>query len=141
VFTKEWFLSNSGVSEFASAVTNAISTSGNYMWNDAAVWVYIRGNLIVDGKVKRWEWWQDSRFRDKYFIYWKFTTKNSFTEYENLFAWRCSNGFVSGHEGDASVRWYCPPSIMSWGKYLWHNPYESASLVVIDQNYDSPLLW
>lgn len=141
VFTKEWFLSNTQVSDFASAVESSISTNGNYTWDDAAVWIYIRANLIVDGKVMRWKWWQDSKFRDKYFIYWKFTTKNSFTEYENLFAWRCSNGFVSGHEGDASVRWYCPPSIMSWGKYLWHNPYESASLVVIDQNYDSPLLW
>ena len=62
---------------------------------------------------------------NKYFLYGKFTTKDTIDTLENVFGWRCDN--EAGSDGN-----FCPK--------FDNNPYRNASLVVIDQNYSSPLL-
>ena len=101
--------------------------SDKYSW----VWVFINWNFIVDGQVGgvKDESNNYTTLKNKYFIYWKFTTKNdSVDTLSNMFAWRCNNGFSS----DGS---YCPPSTENYS-----NPYANASLVVIDRDWQSPLL-
>lgn len=85
----------------------------------------IKWNFIVNWSVI-WTWGSvGGKLDNKYFIYGKFTTKNSISELENVFSWRCNNWF--GTDGI-----FCP-------KFEW-NPYRNAAVVVIDQNYSSPLL-
>jgi hypothetical protein len=81
---------------------------------------FIRWNFIVNWNVKSAS---GDTLNNKYFIHGKITTKDTFGSLENTFAWRCDNEW--GSDGN-----YCPKS----------GPYRNASLVVIDQNYSSPLL-
>ena len=67
----------------------------------------------------------NGKLNNKYFIYGKFTTKDTINSLENVFSWSCNNGY--GSDGN-----YCPDS--KW------NHYKNASLIVIDQNYKSPVL-
>ena len=84
----------------------------------------IKWNFIVNWSVI-WTWGSfEGKLDNKYFIYGKFTTKSSIGELENVFSWRCNNWF--GTDGI-----FCP-------KFNW-NYYQNAALVVIDQNYGSPL--
>lgn len=87
-----------------------------------AVASVIRWNFIVNGNVKAVS---GNVLNNKYFIYGKFTTKDTIDTLENVFAWRCDN--EAGSDGN-----FCPK--------FDSNPYRNASLVVIDQNYSSPLL-
>lgn len=102
-------------------IRNCIAgTNKNCRWNIA--WV-LKWNFIVNGKVKVYPEQQEKLWH-KYFIYWKFVTKDSIIDLENMFWWRCinwytSDGYICDKEG---------------------NPYRNASLVVIDQNYKSPVL-
>jgi len=122
VFTKDGFINTSSdATSFNSAVG---SNPDNYNWNDVAVWSYIKWNFIVNWKVKGSGEW--GKLKNKYFIHWKFTTMDDFTTLLDTFAWRCVN-WVSTKESD-DAQSYCPPT----------NNYAVASLVVIDQNYDSP---
>lgn len=136
VFTKQWFIANQLVADFKKAVDEAIQDWGNYNLDNVAVWSFIRWNFIINGNVKSSDdnGSQYHKLWNKYFIYWKFSSMDSIEELENVFAWRCSNGFVKWMDEDQpaepDIRWYCPPSV-----------YENASLVVIDQNYQSPLYW
>lgn len=85
----------------------------------------IKWNFIVNWSVI-WTWGSvEGKLDNKYFIYGKFTTKSSISELENVFSWRCNNWF-----GTDDI--FCP-------KFNW-NYYQNAALVVIDQNYGSPLL-
>ena len=92
----------------------------------------IKWNFIVNWKVKAYDvndtpdedWNLNTKLKNKYFIYGKFTTKSSISELENVFSWRCNNWF-----GTDNI--FCP-------KFEW-NFYQNAALVVIDQNYGSPL--
>ena len=132
VFNTGGFVSNTLVLDFSGDVYNAICPAGSsvcdwiYNWNDAAVWSFIKWNFIINGKVK----WSDTseKLKNKYFVYGKFTTKeDTFNSLEKTFSWTCENWF--GSDGN-----YCP-------QHPGHkNPYWNAALVVIDQNYGSPLL-
>jgi hypothetical protein len=72
--------------------------------------------------------------KNKYFIYWKLTSKDNFNSLSDTFQWRCNNWIATDWT-------YCPRSYkVNWSYEDWRlNPYEAAFLVVIDQNYDSPL--
>ena len=129
VFDRNWFVASGvTVSDFNTEVSTPYLSGFDYTWNLVAVGSFIRGNFVVNWKVEAANT-EDPVLHNKYFIYGKFTTKDSFSELENKFQWRCNNWYTT----DGS---YCPPSVR-W----WKNSYENASLVVIDQNYDSLLFW
>ncbi len=131
VFNIQWFTtSETSVDDFNDTVKENIdeeTSTLNYKWDLSSVWVFIRWNFIVDGNVKSAS---DGGLKNKYFIYWKFTTKDTLTTLENTFKWRCNN-WISNED----PQYYCPPSTDEYS-----NPYANASLVVIDQDYNSPLL-
>ena len=130
VFTKQWFIQTwMSVTWFVDVISWAVNNWFDYTWDYVAVWSLIRWNFVVDGHVQAAN---GDSLLNKYFIYWKFTTQDSFQQLEEVFAWRCNNWYATD---DAK---YCPPSLKWWA---WTNPYENASLVVIDQNYDSYLFW
>ena len=124
VFTTEWFRSDKDISEFNTEVENAMSGGNAYMWDYAGIWSFMKGNFIINWKVKANG---SDTLSNKYFIYWKFTTQDSFSDLLEVFGWRCTNWQASDEN-------YCP-----WSVRWWKNPYANASLIVIDQNYDSPL--
>ena len=130
LFTKEWFVDNTpgAVSNFKSAIESLGGAS--YAWNWAAVASLIKWNFIINGKIKGPDV-SNPILKNKYFIYGKITTTDTFDDLLSTFQWRCNN-WVSSEESDGNQT-YCP-STTAW----WNNPYQVASLVVIDQNYDSP---
>lgn len=135
VFTKEWFILGNDVAWFKEGVSVLEnSEEAEYDWSAwVAVWAFIRWNFIVDGKVKAPNTnGGDNKLKNKYFIHGKFSTRDSFKDWEKVFAWRCSNGYTvnTAWAIDDNLWKYCPPSV-----------YQNASLVVIDQNYKSPLYW
>jgi hypothetical protein len=87
----------------------------------AAVWSYIKWNFIVDGYIT----WSTSELKNKYFIYWKITSKDDYKTLLSTFSWRC-NYWLSTVEADGNKH-FCPDSLYQW-----------APLTVIDQNYPSP---
>ena len=119
------------LTDLQNTIVNAVAHSYKNLSSMASV---IKWNFIVNWKVKGLDKAHNSlaegespdiKLKHKYFIYGKFTTKSSLSELENVFSWRCENWF--GTDGI-----FCP-------KFEW-NPYRNAALVVIDQNYGSPLL-
>lgn len=122
VFTKDWFISSNDVSRFSQAVSGTIEWWNSYDWEDIAVGSFIKWNFIVNWNVI-WSGNGDNTLKNKYFIYGKFTTNDTISSLEKIFSWRCSNWIGSDDN-------YCP----KWNKY------QNASLVVIDQNFDSPLI-
>lgn len=84
----------------------------------------IKWNFVVNWSVV-WSGNSDNTLKNKYFIYGKFTTQDNTKSLESTFTWNCS-AWV-GSDGS-----YCPK--------FPGNPYRNAALVVIDNNYDSPLL-
>lgn len=94
-----------------------------YSWNEVAVWKLLKWNFIVNWSVEWTGGSNTSSIYNKYFIHGKFTTKVSADDLMDVFEWQCINGVDDFDD-------YCPDS-----------PYQYASLVVIDQNYDSPLFW
>jgi len=155
VFTTEWFISSLeqniyGEGGYIKTLEWYYGGGENYKWNPyhlAGVWSFIRWNFIVDWHVKTNT--SNNKLNNKYFIYWKFTTKDSMDDLEEIFAWRCKNWYVVNKAWiiQNSQGKYCPPSVTKINvitqekEYEWYNPYEWASLVVIDQSYDSPLYW
>ena len=119
-------LNGDGTSDFVMADVVALMNVENWWLSDlSSMASVIKWNFIVNWKVI-WTWGSvEGKLDHKYFIYGKFTTKSSFSELENVFSWRCENWF--GTDGI-----FCP-------KFEW-NPYRNAAVVVIDQNYSSPLL-
>ena len=147
VFTTQGFVANETIGNFKDTLEGIYSSQGSYTWEYSGVWSLIRGNFVVDGHVKGNT--TNGKLNNKYFIHWKFTTKDSTKDLEETFAWRCSDGYVvdkGWHILDAQWK-FCPTSIAKRdegdgeAEYEWYNPYEWASLVVIDQNYNSPLYW
>ena len=122
VFNTGWFVSSTSVSDFSGNVSR---DPDNYISGDVAVWSFIRWNFIVNGNVTGTGGGTNGKLNNKYFIYGKFTTKDTINRLENVFSWSCDNGY--GSDGN-----FCPDS--KW------NPYKNASLIVIDQNYKSPVL-
>ena len=150
VFTTQWFISGDNVGDFISDVEEWVQNTPErvYMWKLSGVWLFIRWNFIVDGSVRGTA--DDGKLKNKYFIHGKFTTKDSFEDLKDIFIWRCVGWYVKDKAWNILTnQWkYCPRSIpcnrilgSECGWYAWINPYESASLVVIDQNYASPMYW
>lgn len=123
VFTTWGFISSTTPEEFASAVRTAMSGGNAYVWPDSSVWAFLRGNFIVNGYIRGAGF---SDIQTKYFIYWKFASKDNKNTLETTFAWRCTNWEASD--------WNFCPGAVRW----WENWYANASLVIIDQNYKSP---
>ena len=98
-----------------------LSTHG--LSNVSTVASVIKWNFIVNWSVM-WTWWSTpGKLSKKYFIYWRFTTKDSISKLEKVFLWRCNN--------DVGTNGYFCPQFES-------NHYQNAALVIIDQNYASP---
>ncbi len=135
VFNTWWFYTTVGLSTFQEEIGAAIdSENGTFSYTGglSSVGVFVKGNFIIDWKVESSD--TENGLKNKYFIYWKFTSKDdTLTTLENTFKWRCNN-WVSNDLFEGDEFYYCPPSA---GTYS--NPYANASLVVINQDYDSPL--
>lgn len=148
VITKEWFIEykhtdavtdpNEIINKYKEGIETVLSASGSYRGNNVAVGAFIKWNFVIDWQLKHiWEVEPDfseveNRISNRYFVYWKLTTKDSVSDLENLFSWRCPN-WISSDQLDEK---YCPQSASDGS---WINPYENAPLVIIDQNYDSPV--
>ena len=125
VFKRNWFISNTGLEQFKYNVyTGAWGNNKAYSWEEVAAGKFIRWNFIVNWKIKQ----LDEDLDNVYFIYWKMTSKDTVDDLKNVFKWKCYSNW-SGSDGTP-----CP-----WWRSGWNNPYENASLVIIDQNYPSPL--
>lgn len=128
VFKKDWFISNSTPENFRNSINQEIVDANNeernfeHAWDDVAVAALLKWNFIVN-------WWvkgASGKLSRKYFIHGKFTTKDTYEALGKVFRWRCVNW-----ESNESNKNYCP--------YSQEHPYTNAFLVVIDQNYSSPL--
>lgn len=86
----------------------------------------IKWNFIVNGSIKSKN--NETELKNKYFIYWKLTSLDDNDKLANTFAWRCI-GWITNEE----PRWFCP-ALSIWERY------QNAPLVIIDQNYNSPML-
>lgn len=159
VFTTQWFIDEDETITLESYKQKFVDIwwIGNYQWkllNED--WVEVQKDWAGVGSLIKWNFivnWNvmgvNGKLKNKYFIYWKFTTKDSISELEKTFTWRCKNWLVINNAWQAqnSQRRYCPVSYKDPNAsgdevvYTWYNPYAYASLVVIDQNYSSPLYW
>ena len=121
---KYWMNLNNDEDELINSADMIIlenyDNAGKDISNVSSVASVIKWNFIVNWYVKSAD---EGVLGNKYFIYGKFTTKDTFNSLENVFSWRCNSQMGS----DAFP---CPKI----------GPYRNASLVVIDQNYVSPLL-
>lgn len=126
VFKKNWFISEGMTTGGFQTQVNSV---WDYTWDEVAAWKFIKGNFIVDWHVKSVEW---KELVNVYFIYWKLTSRDSVEDFKNTFKWKCNVWTGS----DWTM---CPISIQTDAGEMWENPYEWASLVIIDQNYPSPL--
>jgi len=123
------------ISNYVNAIADAPERI--YRGDNVAVGAFIKWNFVVDwqlkhiGKVDEDFSNGGNRISNRYFVYWKLTTKDSVSDLEDLFSWRCPN-WISSDEDEV----FCPQSASDGS---WVNPYENAPLVIIDQNYDSPV--
>jgi hypothetical protein len=132
VFKKNWFKSENSLDGFSTAVSSALSAGHDYSGDDVAAWRFIRGNFIVNGKIEPAGWY--TGLENIYFIYGKMTSKNTVDELEKTFVWKCN-----AWKGSDTEQVPCPGWWKDVDGNVWNNPYQNASLVIIDQNYSSPL--
>lgn len=131
VFKKNWFISDMDVENFSGTLFPILSTNDSYTWDEVVAWKFIKWNFIVNGSVKSKN---GSGFEHVYFVYGKMTTKDTVDELSQVFKWRCQ-WWIQWTDGTP-----CPGEEKGVdGSITWTNPYENASLVIIDQNYPSPL--
>ena len=102
------------------------SSNGCKLWDDVAAASVIKWNFIVDGNIIG-PVDEDSKLKNKYFIYGKMTTKDDISNLEDTFSRRCES-------------WIANDGIFCPGWKTHPTPYQNAALVIIDQNYNSPLL-
>ena len=132
VFDTQWFpINDTDEAAFQSKMNDAINMEEwtiNYdqIGNLSSVGLYINWNFIVDWNV---EGADNKKLENKYFIYWKFTSKATIDDLEKTFTWRCNNWIAT--DGN-----YCLSSSVENG---YNNPYANAVLTVINKDYDSPL--
>lgn len=133
VFKTWWFVSSTSVNSFndyVEEIRNGTDGLAYYVWEDAVVAWLLKWIFIVNGHI----YGVGGPLEHKYFLYGKFSSKDSFNDLLETFSWRCTAW--AGSDGNA-----CPQSYSintsSWWK-SWQNPYANASLIVIDQNYYSP---
>ena len=133
VFKKNWFISEwMSLNDFSWKVMPILLNSDSlYTWDEVAAWKFIKWNFIVNGGVKSDD---GLGLNHVYFVYWKMTTKNTVDQLWKVFKWRCKSWELWTDNTP------CPGTEENVdGSVLWTNPYENASLVIIDQNYPSPL--
>ncbi len=129
------FYSSDNISGFNLAINNLMNDAGIAITdkynNIQEIWVasILKWNFIVNwhiGAAGTNTW-----LNNKYFIYGKLTTLDNNDVLNKTFAWRCNYGWSNETSKNA-----CP------GPNVWEkpNPYQDAPLVIIDQNYNSPLL-
>lgn len=99
---------------------------GCMLWDDVAAASVIKWNFIVDGHIRNANT-NDGKLANKYFVYGKLTTRDDLSSLEDTFSWRCEAWIANNLD-------FCP----GWKNHP--TPYQNAALVVIDQNYNSPLL-
>ena len=133
VFNNAWFISNKSIIEFEDAVREANENGFTYTWSDAvAVWSLLKWNFIVWWYVK---WlWENDVLNNKYFLYGKFTSRDSYNWLKDVFTRSCNWNEWSDWR-------LCPTCIYNDCPKESRNYYTNAPLVVIDQNYNSPLFW
>lgn len=125
------------IGNYKNGILSALENEQSYRGNNVAVGAFIKWNFVVDwqlkhiGEVEPHFSELENRISNRYFVYWKLTTKDTVSDLEDLFSWRCPN-WISSDEDEL----YCPQSSSDGS---WTNPYENAPLVIIDQNYDSPV--
>ena len=94
----------------------------------------IRWNFIVNWNIRSAN--EENKLGNKYFVYGKLTSNDTFENLEKEFLWRC-NGWLSTkselHGSDL-----CLKNIWTYNDIP--NPYWNAFLVIIDRDYGSPLL-
>ncbi len=132
VFKKNWFINETmPVEEFSDKVFPILNSNDSYTWDEVVAWKFIKWNFIVNWSVKSKNW---SGFEHVYFVYGKMTTKDTVDELSQVFKRRCQR-WIQWTDGTP-----CPGEEKGVdGSVTWTNPYENASLVIIDQNYPSPL--
>ncbi len=125
VFNESWYVMDDiSTWDFNYAVWTG---GGYYKWGSwATVASFIKWNFIVNWNII----WsgntaEEKKLKHKYFIYGKLSSRDNVDNLEETFARRCYNG--SGSDGN-----YCP-------KYDG-NSYWNASLIVMDQNFPSPVM-
>ena len=131
VFTNDGHLSETSLESFASLVWTAYASGLNYTWKDVSVASLLRWNFIVWWKVLSVEEWG---LNNKYFIYWKFTSKDGYSGLRDVFLRTCEDNRSSDDT-------YCPYCLWENCPETSQNYYTDAPLIVIDHNYDSPLFW
>ena len=122
VFKRNWFISNITTEDFKQNVNEAWEAE-EYTWEEVAAWKFMKWNFVVNGKIRS----AASGLENVYFVYWKLTSLDSVEDLKSTFRRKCNIWTWSDWNP-------CPISIAGW-----ENPYENASLVIIDQNYPSPL--
>ena len=147
-FTTDGFIALDGESspegvnlDYKTRIQQAVDEGESYhghgeSFDYAAMGAVIKWNFIINWHIKHLCNvnagtcpLNETRVSNRYFVYWKLTAKDSLADLENLFSWRCDN-WMSTNPYEV----YCPQSTDNW-----KNPYENAPLVIIDQNYDSPV--
>ena len=118
----DWYLS---VDEWNDFTSFALSTDLKNYFDESSVSSVINWNFIINWKVVGIGLSPDGVLINKYFIYWKFTTRDSFGSLEKVFSWRCGSNWIDTNDNS------CLP--------FEGVPNSYASLSIIDQNYDSPL--
>lgn len=154
LFNKNWFYNENTTNENLSSFRQAVSDANGainesdcrnnkgyrqgfgaddswfcfYDWDYVAVGALLRWNFIANWNIE----YKHNGKAHKYFIYWKFSTLDNYDWLNSAFSWKCS-------DGKWSDGYPCPTGKIA-ENHVSHN-YGSAPLVVIDQNYSSPLFW
>ena len=129
VIKSNWFVDNScDIECFTDKIADAKNGDPVNYDNLNDIWVasILKWNFIVNWHVK----WGNSnnKLNNKYFIYWKLTSLDDNLSLKDTFKWGCL--------GDEWSDYPCPYSPQTWPN---RHSYQNAPLVIIDQNYDSPL--
>jgi hypothetical protein len=129
VFDKNWYYISGemALDDFKNA-----ATSYDYDWSKwVAVASSLKGNFMVNWRIlwADFDGNQKEHLENKYFIYWKVVSKDTVDLLEDTFSRSC-NYWIG------SDRYPCP----RFSAENTANDYQNASLIIIDQNFQSPML-
>lgn len=117
-FNDDWIFNTTELGKLVNICTNGWEVGDMPEVSVASV---IKWNYIINWSVM----WDDGEaLKNKYFIYWKFTTRDTFSDLEKVFTWRCSRWKDINGKPCLQFDW---------------NPYSNSALAIIDQDYASPL--
>lgn len=115
IIQRNGFMTGANVDYYKESITSENLSTSPIIW----VASVLRWNFIVNGHITG----SRASLSNKYFVYGKLSSLDTYDELGKLFTWRCDSNFMW------SDGYVCPPSV-----------YQYAALSVIDQNYPSPLL-